>query len=54
MSNEQIAELVEKDYAAGFVTDIESITLPPWAKRRCCHAYLKGKKRTPMDARLAA
>jgi len=29
VSNEQIAELVEKDYAAGFVTDIESITLPP-------------------------
>jgi len=27
--NEQIAELVEREYAAGFVTDIESITLPP-------------------------
>lgn len=29
MPNEQIAELVEREYAAGFVTDIESITLPP-------------------------
>lgn len=29
MSQEQIDELITKDYAAGFVTDIESDTLPP-------------------------
>lgn len=46
MSQEQIDHLIEKDYAAGFVTDIESETLPPGLNEEVIR-FISAKKGEP-------
>jgi Fe-S cluster assembly protein SufB len=56
MSQEQIDSLIKKEYAAGFVTDIESDTLPPGLDEDVI-AFISGKKNEPqwmLDWRLKA
>lgn len=56
MSQEQINSLIKKDYAAGFVTDIESDTLPPGINEEVV-AFISAKKGEPqwmLDWRLKA
>jgi len=56
MSQEQIDHLITKDYAAGFVTDIESDTLPPGLNEDVIE-FISRKKEEPqwmLDWRLKA
>ncbi len=56
MSQEQIAGLIKKEYAAGFVTEIESDTLPPGLNEEVI-AFISGRKNEPqwlLDWRLEA
>ena len=46
MSQEQIDELIQKDYSAGFVTDIESDTLPPGLDEDVVR-FISAKKNEP-------
>lgn len=46
MSQEQINSLIRKEYAAGFVTDIESDTLPPGLDESVV-AFISAKKNEP-------
>jgi len=46
MSQEQIDHLITKDYAAGFVTDVESETLPPGLNEEVI-AFISAKKSEP-------
>ncbi len=56
MSQQQIDHLITQDYAAGFVTDIESDTLPPGLSEEVI-AFISDKKNEPqwmLDWRLKA
>lgn len=56
MSQEQIDHLIKKEYAAGFVTDIESDTLPPGLDEEVIR-FISSKKNEPqwmLDWRLKA
>jgi len=56
MSQEHIAGLIKKEYAAGFVTDIESDTLPPGLNEEVI-AFISARKNEPqwlLDWRLQA
>ena len=46
MSQEHIAGLIKKEYAAGFYTDVESNTLPPGLNEDVI-AYISGRKNEP-------
>lgn len=46
MSQEQLDHLIKKDYAAGFVTDVESDTLPPGLNEDVI-AFISNKKNEP-------
>ena len=46
MSQDQIDQLIQKDYAAGFVTDIESETLPPGLNEDVIR-FISAKKNEP-------
>ncbi len=46
MSQEQINQLIKKEYAAGFITDIESDTLPPGLNESVV-AFISAKKNEP-------
>lgn len=46
MSQEQIDQLIHKEYAAGFVSNIESDTLPPGLDENVI-AFISGKKNEP-------
>ncbi|PCK02547.1 MAG: Fe-S cluster assembly protein SufB [Alteromonadaceae bacterium] len=56
MSQEHIDKLIESDYAAGFVTEVESETLPPGLNEDVVR-FISGKKNEPqwmLDWRLKA
>jgi len=56
MSQEHIAGLIKKEYAAGFITDIESDTLPPGLNEEVI-AFISARKNEPqwlLDWRLQA
>ena len=56
MSQEQIDSLIKKDYAAGFITNVESDTLPPGLDENVI-AFISAKKGEPqwmLDWRLKA
>ena len=46
MSQEHIAGLIKKEYAAGFITDIESDTLPPGLNEEVI-AFISARKNEP-------
>ena len=46
MSQEQLDHLIRKDYAAGFITDVESDTLPPGLNEEVI-AFISNKKNEP-------
>jgi Fe-S cluster assembly protein SufB len=46
MSQEQIDQLIKKEYAAGFISNIESDTLPPGLDEEVI-AFISGKKKEP-------
>ena len=54
MSNQEIDQLVDQDYKYGFVTDIESDTLPPGLNENVIREISKRKKRTRMAFRMAS
>ncbi len=46
MSQEQIDKTIDREYAAGFVTDVESDTLPPGLNEDVVR-FISGKKDEP-------